>query len=74
MSIWVGVLLDEHLFYRPTYRLLADRKTHGLDLSPGTLTDGLQRLKPLFEPVYQALVEHDQEQVHWHADETRWLV
>ncbi|MGL4555476.1 MAG: IS66 family transposase, partial [Gemmataceae bacterium] len=46
----------------------------GLDLSPGTLTDGLQRLKPLFEPVYQALVEHDQEQVHWHADETRWLV
>jgi transposase len=29
---------------------------------------------PLFEPIYQALVEHNQEQAHWHADETRWLV
>jgi transposase len=74
VSIWVEVLLDKYLFYRPTYRLLADWKTHGLDLSLGTLTDGLQRLKPLFEPIYQALVEHNQEQVHWHADETRWLV
>jgi transposase len=74
VSIWVEVLLDKYLFYRPTYRLLADWKTHGLDLSLGTLTDGLQRLKPLFEPVYRALVERNQEQVHWHADETRWLV
>jgi transposase len=74
VSIWVEVLLDKFLFYRPTYRLLQDWKTHGLDLSLGTLTDGLQRLLPLFEPVYQALVEHNQKQKHWHADETRWLV
>lgn len=74
VSIWVEVLLDKYLFYRPPYRLLADRKTHGLDLPLGTLTDGLQRLASLFEPVYQALVEHNQKQVHWHADETRWLV
>jgi transposase len=74
VSIWVEVLLDKFLFYRPTYRLLQDWKTHGLDLSLGTLTDGLQRLLPLFEPVYQALIEHNQQQKHWHADETRWLV
>lgn len=74
ISIWVEVLLDKYLFYRPTYRLLADWKTHGLDLSLGTLTDGLQRLLPLLEPVYAALIEHNQQQVHWHADETRWLV
>jgi hypothetical protein len=24
VSIWVTVLLDKYLFYRPTYRLLAD--------------------------------------------------
>ena len=52
VSIWTEVLLDKFLFYRPTYRLLADWKTHGLDLALGTLTDGLQRLLPLFEPVY----------------------
>jgi hypothetical protein len=28
----------------------------GLDLAPGTVTDGLQRLEPLFTPVYQALL------------------
>jgi transposase len=74
VSIWVTVLLDKYLFYRPTYRLLADLKTHDLDLSLGTLTDGLQRLVPLFEPVYQALVEHSRGQTLWHADETRWQV
>jgi transposase len=74
VSVWVEVLLDKYLFYRPTYRLLEDRKTHGLGLPPGTLTGGLQKLAPLFGPVYQALAEHNQQQAHWHADETRWLV
>jgi transposase len=74
VSIWVAVLLDKYLFYRPTYRLLADWETLGLNLSLGTLTDGLKRLTPLFEPVYEALVKRSQGQALWHADETRWLV
>src|SRR5579859_1688356 len=74
VSIWVTVLLDKYLFYRPTYRLLADLRTQGLDLSLGTLTDGLQRLVPLFEPVYEALVAHSRRQPLWHGDETRWQV
>ena len=74
VSVWVTVLLDKFLFYRPTYRLLEDLATQGLDLSQGTLTDGLQRLLPLFEPLYDLLVEHSQQQTLWHADETRWLV
>jgi transposase len=74
ISVWVTVLLDKYLFYRPTYRLLADLASHGLDLSLGTLTDGLQRLLPLFEPLYEALVQRSRQQPLWHADETRWLV
>jgi transposase len=74
VSVWVTILLDKYLFYRPTYRLLEDLSTQGLDLSQGTLTDGLQRLLPLFEPLYDHLVEHSQQQTLWHADETRWLV
>jgi len=74
VSIWVTVLLDKYLFYRPTYRLLADLRTQQLDLSQGTLTAGLQQLVPLFEPLYDALVQRSQEQKLWHADETRWLV
>ena len=74
VSIWVTVLLDKYLFYRPTYRLLADLASHGMDLSLGTLTDGLQRLVPLFEPLYEAFVQRSRQQPLWHADETRWLV
>jgi transposase len=74
VSIWVSLLLDKYLFYRPTYRLLADWATHGLNLSLGTVTDGLKHLVPLFEPVYQASVRQSQSQTLWHADETRWLV
>lgn len=74
ISLWVTVLLDKYQFYRPTYRLLEDLLSHGLDLSQGGLTDGLKRLAPLFEPVYEALVEHNQRQHLWHADETRWFV
>ena len=74
VSVWVLVLLDKYASYRPTYRLLAQLRQHGLDLAQGTLTDGLQRLLPLFEPVYEALRTHNQRQQHWHGDETRWQV
>jgi transposase len=74
VTVWVTLLLDKYLFYRPTYRLLADLATHDLDLSLGTVTDGLHRLLPLFEPVYEALAAHSRRQPLWHADETRWLV
>jgi transposase len=74
VSVWVTILLDKYLSYRPTYRLLADLQTQGLDLSLGTVTDGLRRLLPLFEPVYEALAAHSRRQPLWHGDETRWLV
>jgi len=67
-------LLDKYASYRPTHRLLAQWRLHGLDLAPGTITDGLQRLVPLFEPVYEALRTHLQRQDHWHGDETYWQV
>ena len=74
VSVWVHVLLDKYASYRPTHRLLAQWRLHGLDLAPGTITDGLQRLLPLFEPVYEALRAHLQRQDRWHGDETCWQV
>jgi transposase len=74
VSIWVEILLDKFLFYRPTYRLLAEWQTRDLDLSLGTISDGLKRLLPLFEPLYEKLIAHNRKQTLWHADETRWLV
>ena len=70
----MSVLLDKYLSYRPTYRLLADLRSHGLDLSPGALTGGWRQLLPLFEPLYEALSARSQQDDLWHGDETRWLV
>jgi transposase len=74
VSLLVELLVDKYLSYRPTYRLLADLRTHDLDLSLGTVTDALQRLLPLFEPIYAALADHSRRQPLWHGDETRWQV
>ncbi len=73
-SIWALVLMDKYLFQRPTYRLLAELRTFDLDLSLGTVTDGLKRLEPLFAPLYEALIERSRELSFHHADETRWQV
>ena len=74
ISLWVTVLIDKYLLYRPTHRLLADLRGHGLDLAPGTVTDGLQHLAPLFAPLREELLERSRTAAHWHADETGWQV
>ena len=74
VSVWVSVLLDKYLYGRPSHRLLQDLADHGLAMSPGTLTGGLQAIAPLFEPLERALVAKLCSQPHWHADETRWAV
>lgn len=74
LSVWETILLDKFLFLRPTYRLLADLKSQGLNLAQGTLTDGLKKIAPIFDSVYQAIVLKNQQDDRWHADETRWHV
>lgn len=74
ISLWVLILLDKFLFQRPTYRLLADLQTHGVNLSQATLTSGMERLAPLFDPILARIHAKNIEEDHWHADETRWLV
>ena len=74
ISLWVTVLIDKYLLYRPTYRLLEDLRAHGLNLAQGTVTDGLRGLGPLFAPLREALIARSRTAEHWHADETRWQV
>src|SRR3989441_2967005 len=74
VSVWTQVLLDKYLYGRPTYRFCEALRHHGLHLSQGTLTDGLQRLAGLFEPVMPALYERQMREKLFHGDETRWEV
>ena len=74
ISVWVMILLDKYLSYRPTHRLLEQLRLHGIDIPQGTLTGGLKKLAPLFEPVLEGIRQKHLTEKRWHADETRWLV
>lgn len=75
VSVWVEILLDKYLSYRPTERLLTAWSLFDLDVAPGTVTDGLKRLEPRFTAVYEALRQRGREQgTLYQGDETRWLV
>jgi len=74
VSVWVEILLDKFASYRSTERLLESWQSLDLDLAAGTVADGLQRLEPLFQPIYAALTARNQQAVYHQADETRWLM
>ena len=70
----VEILLDKYFSYRPTERLLASWRLLGLDLAPGTVTDGLQRLEVLLRPIDEALKGRNPQGDLHQGDETRWRV
>jgi transposase len=74
ISLWVMILQHKFEFFQPLHRVLAELRSHDLDLAAGTITGGLKKLVPLFQPLYELLVEHNCGEEHWHCDETRWLV
>jgi transposase len=74
VSMWVEILLDKYASQRPTERLLKSWRLLGLDLSAGTVADGLHRLEPLFRGLYEALIARSRMSAFHQADETRWLV
>jgi transposase len=74
VSVWVEILLDKFASYRPTERLLAHWRLLGLDLAAGTVAGGLERLEPLFHPLYEAILKRNAAAAFAQADETRWMV
>lgn len=73
-SIWASLLIDKYGDYTPTGRYLNKLKSYGIELAQGTVTDGLKKILSLFEPVVKAIMEKNQQEKHWHCDETRWEV
>lgn len=74
VCVWVEILLDKFVSQRPTERLLEQWRLLDLDLAAGTVNGGLQRLEPLFTPLYEALSARQQQADYWQGDETRWRV
>jgi transposase len=74
VSVWVEILLDKFASHRSTERLLGQWQLLGLDVAAGTVAGGLERLEPLFQPLYDALLERNAASPFAQADETRWMV
>jgi len=73
-SVWVEFLLGKFYSHEPIERQLTAWRLRGLDLSAGTVTGGLRRIEPLFEPLYNELLAHSPQARFAQADETRWMM
>lgn len=74
-SVWREILLEKFFFHHPNNHFVRAWQLHDESgMSPSVLNGGLRRLQPLFEPVYDLIVERNQLAGFWHADETGWPV
>jgi transposase len=73
-SIWTHLLIEKFHLQRPMHRTLENLRLKGLDLAPGTVTDGLGQIAPLMTPIYEAIQTRQARSMYLHADETRWKV
>ena len=73
-SVWSRFLYERYACFRPLRRVAAWLSDQGLPVSPGTLADSVPRFVPLFEPVADAILAHQNEAALRHADETSWRV
>ena len=74
ISVWTCMLYERFVCCRPLHRVAAWLADMGLAISPGTLADSIKRFAPLFEPLAEAILAHQNEAALRHADETSWRV
>ena len=74
ISFIVEVLLLKYLYSTPLNRILSMVGSDGMALSAGTLCGVLEKITPLFVPLYEAIYARSREQDLALMDETRWAV
>jgi transposase len=74
ISFWIKVILDKYLFQLPLQRQVFQMKLLGLNVSKGTLVNGLKKLYGYLLPLYNLFGEEIRAANHWHADETGWFI
>jgi transposase len=74
ISVWVHLLLAKFASHRALGNAIEALSHYDLDLPQGTITNGLKRIAPLLEPVYEAILARNADSFYRQADETRWSV
>ena len=73
-TVWARFLFERYACLRPLNRVSAWLSDQGLPIAAGTLGDSVQRFVPLFDPVTQAIIDHQNEAAVRHGDETGWRI
>ena len=74
IGVWTHFLFEHCACLRPLSRVAAWMGDQGLAISPGTLADSIKRFVPLFDPLAEAILAHQNKAALRHADETGWRV
>ncbi len=74
ISVWALLTYERYRNLRPYRGIARLFSDHGLGISAGTLADSAKRLGTLFEPLYDAILAHQNEDRLRHADETSWRI
>ena len=72
VSFWVQVLLKKFEFQQPLQRTVRELRAHELEVSPGTLSGGLEKIQEMVQPLAGQFVLQSRQGTHWQMDETRW--
>ena len=74
ISVWACYLFERYACFRTLNGVATWMSDRGLAISPGTLGDSTPRLAPLFEPLHEAILAHQNTATLRYADETSWRV
>ena len=73
-SVWARILYERFACFRPLRQVAAWMADQGLTIAPGTMADSVRRFQPLFAPLAEAILAHQNEMAVRHGDETGWRI
>ena len=74
ISVWARILYERFACFRPLRQVAAWMTDQGLAIAPGTLASSVRRFLPLFAPLAEAILAHQNEMAVRHGDETGWRI
>ena len=73
-SVWARILYERFACFRPLRQVAAWMTDQGLAIAPGTIADSVRRFLPLFAPLAEAILAHQNKMAVRHGDETGWRI
>ena len=73
-SVWARILYERFACFRPLRQVAAWMTDQGLAIAPGTIAGSVRCFLPLFAPLAEAILAHQNEMAVRHGDETGWRI